>query len=111
MTDPVATPSNPPVEDSAAAAAIPEAASSLTDIGETTLAPAESPGPNVTGPAAPVEPQSAGEVTSPQMLLRFFLSTDPGSSPQAVIVTPPSFTPAQPAAPGSSSATYTSPQR
>lgn len=111
MTDPVATPSHPPVENPIAIATSSEAPAPVTETGESPLAPAESPGTNVTGPAAPVELQSAAGVISPQMLLRFFLSTEPGSSSEAVIVTPPSFTPARPASPGASSATYNSPKR
>lgn len=69
--------------------------------GATTDAPGSPPGlPGATTP-----------LISPQMLLRFFLPGEAGNSREAVIVTPPVFSPARPPTPGSSSATYTSPQR
>ena len=49
-------------------------------------------------------------VISPQMLLRFFSRSGAGTSRETVVVPPPSFTPARPGQPASSSATYSSPK-
>lgn len=113
MADVVESTPPPPVENPATSLPLAESPPVSVGPGDIALGSEIEPGPSAVGPEPPTTAAGESDPTiSPQMLLRFFLPSTPGGlTTEAAIVAPPVFTPARPAAPASSSATYSSPRR